>query len=195
MKRLWRWWTLHPWRAFWINAVAGPVVLLGFFLGLGMLANQPLIVLLELYGGLALIGLVAVLWFLTAFVGVRSTARRSRVRAAWFGVAFAVWNLAVVAVAIPLYANVGTRAGAAKAQADARTLGSAVSMYSATFGTLPRDLAELTSAMTISGISGGPFTKSIPTPPAGWTGYRYSVGTDGTWTITATGDGTTVSVP
>src|SRR4026208_1236799 len=43
----------------------------------------------------------------------------------------------LAASAIPLYANIQTRARIAKAQADSRTLASAVSMYSAHMGTLP----------------------------------------------------------
>ena len=101
----------------------------------------------------------------------------------------------LAAIAIPLYANIQARARVAKAQADARTLGSAVSMYSATFGTLPTSLNDLTVATIIQGVSGGPFMKSVPVEPAGWTSYAYSSATDGTFTITATGDGTTVSIP
>ena len=41
----------------------------------------------------------------------------------------------LAAIAIPLYANIQARARIAKAQADARTLASAVSMYSAHMGT------------------------------------------------------------
>jgi len=105
----------------------------------------------------------------------------------------------LAAIAIPLYANIQARARIAKAQADARTIGSAVSMYSATFGTLPPSLAALTVATTISNISGGPFLKVPPPLPAGWTGtgttYTYTSDAAGTFTITATGDGTTISVP
>jgi len=105
----------------------------------------------------------------------------------------------LAAIAIPLYANIQARARIARAQADARTLGSAVSMYSATFGTLPASLTDLTAATTIQGVSGGPFMKSLPAMPAGWTGtgttYTYSSDAAGTFTITATGDGTTVSIP
>ena len=101
----------------------------------------------------------------------------------------------LAAIAIPLYANIQARARVAKAQADARTLGSAVSMYSATFGTLPANLTQLTAATTISGVSGGPFMKSIPAQPAGWSTYAYSSATDGTFTITTSGDGTNVNIP
>ena len=101
----------------------------------------------------------------------------------------------LVAIAIPLYANIQGRARVAKAQADARALGSAVSMYTATFATLPASLTQLISATTISGVSGGPFIKSIPVQPLGWTAYTYAAGTDGSFTITTTGDGTAVSLP
>src|SRR4029077_14367023 len=48
----------------------------------------------------------------------------------------------LAAIAIPLYANIQARARIAKAQADARTLVSAVTMYSSTFGTIPASLAD-----------------------------------------------------
>src|SRR3989475_10775699 len=77
----------------------------------------------------------------------------------------------LAAIAIALYANNQQRARIAKAQADARTLVSAISMYSATFGTLPTQLADLTAANTITGVSGGPFMKSVPASPAGGAAY------------------------
>ena len=101
----------------------------------------------------------------------------------------------LAAIAIPLYANIQQRARIAKAQADARTLVSAISMYSATFGSLPAALANLTALATISGVSGGPFMKSVPPSPSGWTAYSYSSATDGTFTVTASGDSTAVSSP
>jgi type II secretion system protein G len=103
----------------------------------------------------------------------------------------------LAAIAIPLYANIQARARIAKAQADARTLASAVSMYSATFGSIPAALADLTTAFTdtVTGVSGGPFMRSIPQPPAGWTTYSYTTGAGGTYTITANGDSTTVTSP
>src|SRR5438046_10017379 len=44
----------------------------------------------------------------------------------------------LAAIAIPLYANVQSRARIAKAQADARALASSVSIYAAHMGHLPR---------------------------------------------------------
>jgi hypothetical protein len=68
-------------------------------------------------------------------------------------------------------------------------------MYSATFGSLPGALTALTAAATISGISGGPFMKSVPNAPSGWSAYSYSSNPCGVFTVTATGDSTTVSSP
>ncbi len=104
----------------------------------------------------------------------------------------------LAAIAIPLYANVQARARLAKAQADARALASAVSIYSAHTGTLPTALTELTTTVTNSlGQPGGPFMASIPTGPAGWAStYSYSANTtSGTFTISNSGDSTSVTVP
>ena len=101
----------------------------------------------------------------------------------------------LAAIAIPLYANIQARARIAKAQADARTLVNAISMYSATFGSLPGALTNLTAANTVSGVSGGPFMKSVPVSPAGWSAYSYTSNPCGTFTVTASGDSTTVSSP
>jgi type II secretion system protein G len=102
----------------------------------------------------------------------------------------------LAAIAIPLYANVQARARIAKAQADARALASAVSIYSAHMGTLPGALTDLTSAaVNAQGQSAGPFMSSVPAQPAGWAVYNYSSSTAGTFSITTAGDGTTVSVP
>ena len=103
----------------------------------------------------------------------------------------------LAAIAIPLYANVQARARLAKAQADARALASAVSIYSAHHGTIPATLAELTSAQTNTlGQLGGPFMASVPAGPAGWGAYGYVPNaTAGTFVITNSGDGTSVSLP
>ena len=108
----------------------------------------------------------------------------------------------LAAIAIPLYANVQTRARIAKAQADTRTLASAVSIYAAHMGTLPTALTALT-APAINGLnqSAGPFLGSVPVPPPGgspaWGAtYTYAPNAGaGTFTVSATGDGTTITVP
>jgi len=106
----------------------------------------------------------------------------------------------LAAIAIPLYANVQARARVAKAQADTRTLASAVSIYTAHMGSLPTALTDLTSQVN-NGLNqpAGPFITSVPVPPPGgtpaWGAYGYTANANGTFTITATGDGTTITVP
>ena len=108
----------------------------------------------------------------------------------------------LAAIAIPLYANVQTRARIAKAQADTRTLASAVSIYAAHMGTLPTNLTDLTAQAT-NGLNqvAGPFMGSIPVPPPGgspaWgASYTYTPNAGaGTFTVAATGDGTTITMP
>ena len=108
----------------------------------------------------------------------------------------------LAAIAIPLYANVQTRSRIAKAQADARTMASAISLYNAHMGTLPAALTDLTSAQT-NGLNqtAGPFLGTVPVPPPGgspaWgANYTYTPNAGaGTFTVTATGDGTTITVP
>jgi type IV pilus assembly protein PilA len=104
----------------------------------------------------------------------------------------------LAAIAIPLYANVQARARLAKAQADARALASAVSIYGAHMGTVPAALSALTGVATNAlGQTAGPFMASLPSGPVGWNAsYGYSADTvAGTFTITNSGDGTSVSVP
>jgi type II secretion system protein G len=102
----------------------------------------------------------------------------------------------LAAIAIPLYANIQARARIAKAQADARTLVSAVSIYSAHMGTLPAALSALNSVATNSmGQTAGPFMASTPAPPAGWAAYGYTSTATGSFTVSTSGDSTTVSLP
>ena len=103
----------------------------------------------------------------------------------------------LAAIAIPLYANVQARARLAKAQADARALASAVSIYSAHMGNIPTALTDLTTVATNSmNQTAGPFMATIPSGPTGWGSYAYSPNSAaGTFTVTNSGDGTSVSVP
>ncbi len=104
----------------------------------------------------------------------------------------------LAAIAIPLYANVQQRARIAKAQADARALASAASIYGAHMGVIPTSLDQLTSQVTNGQNQvAGPFMASVPAPPSGWSSsYGYAATTaSGVFAITANGDGTTVSLP
>ena len=108
----------------------------------------------------------------------------------------------LAAIAIPLYTNVQARARVAKVQADLRTLASAVSMYQAHTGSFPNVITELTVSVANNlGQTAGPFIASVPTPPAGgsptWSAYTaaYSSNSNGTFSLTASGDGTTITIP
>ena len=100
-------------------------------------------------------------------------------------------------IAIPLYSNFQARGRLAKAQADSRTLASAVSVYGAHMGRIPSTLAQLTSVSTNSlRQPGGPFMAQVPAAPGGWATYAYTPNvTAGTFTISTSGDGTTVALP
>ena len=105
----------------------------------------------------------------------------------------------LAAIAVPLYANMQARARIAKAQADIRGLASAVSAWTAHMGTLPSVLGLLTAIATSpQNITAGPFMAAIPTPPSTVWGAAYSYAINaalGTFTISAAGDGATVSAP
>jgi len=63
-------------------------------------------------------------------------------------------------------------------------------------GTLPTALTNLTSVVTNAlGQAGGPFMASVPSGPAGWGTYAYTSTASGTFTISNSGDSTSVSVP
>jgi prepilin-type N-terminal cleavage/methylation domain-containing protein len=100
----------------------------------------------------------------------------------------------LAAIAVPLYQNIQSRARTAKAQADTRSIASAIVQYSAHCGGLPgAGLAGgdtcagapgggggaypggLTAVVTNSGgQTAGPFFRVAPLPPAGW-GNAYVV--------------------
>src|SRR5215469_17611744 len=112
------------------------------------------------------------------------------------GVVAVISILAVIVIA--LYANVGRGARPAKARFDTRTLACTVRLYAAHMGTLPPALTVLTFR-AVNGLnqSAGPFMASIPNPPPGgspaWSGYTYTSSPAGTFSITATGDGMTIT--
>ncbi len=104
----------------------------------------------------------------------------------------------LAAIAIPLYANVQQRARAAKAQADARSLASAISIYSAHMGALPTALTDLTSpAVNSTNQSAGPFMATVPAPPTTWSAYAYTSSTAGTFSVSSSSasDAATVTLP
>jgi hypothetical protein len=82
-----------------------------------------------------------------------------------------------------------------KARSDAQQIARAVQVYQATFGVLPESLDALTRTQTVGGASGGPFLGSVPAPPTGWSAYQYTKQDQSRFTITASGDGFTVTAP
>ena len=106
----------------------------------------------------------------------------------------------LAAIAIPLYANVQSRARVAKVQADLRASASSVSIYLAHTGSLPTALTDLT--VTVSNAqsqTAGPFLASVPTAPGGgspaWSAYVLTTNASGVFSLSAAGDGTTITIP
>lgn len=94
------------------------------------------------------------------------------------------------AIAIPLYQNMSSQARTAKAQADTRTVASALVQYSASCGDLPGQPgdtcvpggAALGSLLVVQaspgGQTAGPFFATFPAPPGGW-GAAYAINIPG----------------
>jgi len=120
----------------------------------------------------------------------------------------------LAAIAVPLYANLQARARVAKAQADTRSIASALSIYSAHCGGLPDNGSASTTCPMALGQSGtlpsalqaqqinsqnqaaGPFLNALPSLPGGWAGsgtsYKYTTTAAGTFLVCASGDSTAV---
>jgi prepilin-type N-terminal cleavage/methylation domain-containing protein len=96
----------------------------------------------------------------------------------------------LAAIAVPLYQNIQSRARTAKAQADTRTIASAMVQYSAHCGDLPGAAGDtcapagaapgglLVVQTNSGGQTAGPFFATFPTPPAGW-GAAYGIAVPG----------------
>jgi prepilin-type N-terminal cleavage/methylation domain-containing protein len=98
-------------------------------------------------------------------------------------------------ITLTVFQNVQSRSRLAKAQADTQTMASAVGAFQAHMGQMPAALADLTVAQTnVSGQVAGPFMAADPAPPVGWT-YGYATGGPSGYTITASGDSTTITRP
>jgi prepilin-type N-terminal cleavage/methylation domain-containing protein len=106
----------------------------------------------------------------------------------------------LASIAIPLHANAQARARIEKAQADLQMLAVGVRQYADHMSTLPAALTALTTpAVNDRNQSAGPFIATVPPPPYGgepaWGAYAYMSRGDGTFLVTATGDGTTITLP
>jgi Tfp pilus assembly protein PilE len=98
-------------------------------------------------------------------------------------------------ITLTIFQNVQSRSRLAKAQADTQTMASAVGAFQAHMGQMPAALADLTVAQTnVSGQVAGPFMATDPVPPVGWT-YGYATSGPNGYTITASGDSTTITRP
>ena len=108
----------------------------------------------------------------------------------------------LASIAIPLHVNAQARARIEQVQADAQMLALGVRKYTDHMGTIPAALTALTATVT-NGLnqSAGPFVTFIPMPPSGGTPawgatYTYTPNAAaGTFSISARGDGTTITVP
>ena len=103
----------------------------------------------------------------------------------------------LAAIGYAAYENTLARARIAKAQGDVDAISSAVSMYAAHHGAIPGSLGQVTtSSVNAEGVTVGTFLLKIPTPPMFWSmSYSYATGANGSYTISAEGDGTTVRRP
>jgi len=109
-------------------------------------------------------------------------------------IVFVMWGLGsltvliLVAFVFSLYATVAARATVAKAEADVRTLSSAIDKYKAHMGVLPARLADLMSPATNArGQTLGPYMSSIPRPSRGFSEYQYERYPDNQWRIFTSG--------
>lgn len=111
----------------------------------------------------------------------------------------------LAAIGVSLYSSLEARARIGRAQADVRTISSAIQHYGAHMGVIPttaEGLAPLAAeAVNPQGQSAGPFLAAIPTPPTGgapaWPAvyvYQADVGAGGapmpgSFVVCAAGDG------
>lgn len=94
------------------------------------------------------------------------------------------------AIAIPLFQNMRSQARTAKAQADTRTIASAIVQYSTSCGDLPGQGGDtcvpggaapgslLVVHTSPGGQPAGPFFATFPSPPGGW-GAAYAINIPG----------------
>ena len=103
----------------------------------------------------------------------------------------------IASIAVVMFNDMQRRARIARAQADVRAVASSLTMYTMHIGSLPSALGLLSQSSSNSeGATSGAFLAALPAPPTGWSSaYSYTSAGDGTFTVSATGDGTTAQVP
>jgi len=103
----------------------------------------------------------------------------------------------IAAIALQQYASLSAKSRVARAQSDAKAIATAVGVFTAHMGVLPGALNDLTlPAINAAGIPAGPFLQIVPNPPGPlWTPFVLTPFPDGTFNISATGDGVIVNSP
>jgi type IV pilus assembly protein PilA len=103
----------------------------------------------------------------------------------------------LAAIAIQQFESLSAKARVTRARADAKSIATAIGVFTAHMGAPPVTLTELTLVATnTAGITTGPFLPVVPSPPGpAWTPYTYTPMPGGQFTLTTTGDGVTVNWP
>jgi type II secretion system (T2SS) protein G len=189
LLRLFHWWLKHPWRAFWLMGLVFWIGALSF-----MFEDTPLrclvsrsvdrIFLISLF----FIAIASLLW------GIKISWCTSPVGAVLKVGLPVLLCLILFGSGVIMHEQIYRKARLAKATADTQAIAVAVTRYSASMKRLPAALADLTTAPT-STTESGPFLERLPIPPVGWTVYRYDVRPGGTFAITSSGDGQSVTFP
>jgi prepilin-type N-terminal cleavage/methylation domain-containing protein len=111
-------------------------------------------------------------------------------------VAIAILGI-LAAIAIQQFESLSAKSRITRARADAKSIATAIAVFTAHMGTPPVVLNDLTLVATnTAGISTGPFLPVVPPPPGpGWTPYAYAPLANGQFTLTTTGDGVVVTWP
>jgi hypothetical protein len=103
---------------------------------------------------------------------------------------------ASASVRAPEPEDLAKQARVEKAQGELKILASAISLFVAHAGHLPPDLPALTSPVqNPQGVAVGPFLAVLPTAPPGWSEYAYAIHPDGRFSVSTSGDDTTLTVP
>lgn len=83
-----------------------------------------------------------------------------------------------------------------QARGELKILASAIALFVAHAGHLPSDLPALTTPVqNPQGVAVGPFLAVLPTAPQGWSEYAYAIHPDGRFSVSTSGDDTTLTVP
>lgn len=103
----------------------------------------------------------------------------------------------LVAIALQQFESLSAKSRVTRARADAKSIATAIGVFTAHMGTLPVGLNDLTLVATNpAGITLGPFLPAVPAPPGPtWTPYTYTPLPTGQFTLTVTGDGVVVTWP